>query len=276
MAGVVSSGNGSFSSTTPQAVSQFTKFSSLNNSDAIFGDGGGCLVIRATDSEFWGASGSWLCADSQNYTNCLFFRAAQYGWGGGVLNFTMQNCTVIGGFLWIAHWGSCWPVRIVNCTFDGTAISTDSFCGGMGDYNAFLANADRLATWGGYDWGAHDVTNLVSFNWQKSSLGDYYLPSDSPLIDAGSTTAGQLGLYHFTTQTNQVLETNSIVDIGYHYVAVDASGNLLDTDGDGMPDYFEDTNGNGIFDSGDLGDWLVSPFNGLSRTAGLQVFTPLK
>jgi hypothetical protein len=89
-------------------------------------------------------------------------------------------------------------------------------------------------------------------------------------------TADQIGLYHFTTQTNQVKEANSIVDIGYHYVAVDAYGNPIDTDGDGIPDYLEDTNGNGVFDSGDLGDWLVSPYNGLARTNGLQVFTPLK
>ena len=101
------------------------------------------------------------------------------------------------------------------------------------------------------------MTNNTSFNWESSWFGNYYLPTNSPLINAGSTTADQVGLYHFTTQTNQVPESNSVVDIGYHYVATDAYGNPLDSNGNGIPDYLEDANGDGIYDSGDLADWLV-------------------
>jgi hypothetical protein len=96
------------------------------------------------------------------------------------------------------------------------------------------------------------------------------------LIDAGSTTADQFGLYHFTTQpdlqwnyelseSTQLPETNSIVDIGYHYVAADAYGNPIDTNGDGIPDYIEDANGNGVIDSGEI-SW------NLSGDPGLRVF----
>ena len=67
-----------------------------------------------------------------------------------------------------------------------------------------------------------------------------------------------LGLYHFTTQTNQVKETNSIVDIGYHYVAVNAYGQPVDSNGDGIPDYLEDANGDGLFDVGDLADCVLA------------------
>jgi len=45
------------------------------------------------------------------------------------------------------------------------------------------------------------------------------------------------------------------VDIGYHYVATDTNGNPLDTNGDGIPDYIEDANGDGVYDSGDLYNW---------------------
>jgi hypothetical protein len=45
------------------------------------------------------------------------------------------------------------------------------------------------------------------------------------------------------------------VDIGYHYVAVDTNGIPLDSNGDGIPDYLQDANGNGVYDFGDLGDW---------------------
>ena len=47
-------------------------------------------------------------------------------------------------------------------------------------------------------------------------------------------------------------ETNSIVDIGYHYVAVDANGIPFDTNTNGIPDYLDDANGNGVIDSGEI------------------------
>jgi hypothetical protein len=74
----------------------------------------------------------------------------------------------------------------------------------------------------------------------------------------------------------EIKETNSVVDIGYHLVATDANGNPIDTDGDGIPDYLKDTNGNGVYDAGDLENWLIGRFNGLSGANNLSVFTPLK
>jgi hypothetical protein len=108
--------------------------------------------------------------------------------------------------------------------------------------------------------GAHDVT-VTSFNWQTSWLGGYYLPANSPLIDAGTGTADQWGLYHFTTQTNQLKETNSPVDIGFHYVAVDTNGIPFDANSDGIPDYLADANGNGAVDTGEV-PWNL-PVTGL-------------
>ena len=185
----------------------------------------------------------------------------------------MQNCTVEEGNLnplCVQHWsGSTWPVSIYDCAFDGTTISVDT--NGLScDNNSFLPNANRLPI-----QGAHDVILASSYNWQSSWFGNFYLPTNSLLINAGDRTADQIGLYHFTTQTNQVPENNSTVDIGYHYVATDQYGNPLDTNGDGIPDYLEDANGNGIFDAGDLGEWQISPY-GLGGANRLQVFTPLK
>ncbi len=97
---------------------------------------------------------------------------------------------------------------------------------------------------------------LASFTYATASngLGSWY-HGQTNLVDKGSRTADLTGLYHYTTQTSQVKETNSIVDIGFHYVAVDASGNPLDYDADGFPDYLEDRNGNGTVDSGET-SWL--------------------
>jgi hypothetical protein len=71
-----------------------------------------------------------------------------------------------------------------------------------------------------------------------------------------------------------VKETNSVVDIGLHYVAVSQVGDQwvpIDTDGDGWPDYFEDRNGNGQADSGETdwqtgGDWGLRVFITRPRT----------
>jgi hypothetical protein len=84
--------------------------------------------------------------------------------------------------------------------------------------------------------------------------GRYYQPTSSSLINAGSTNATNVALYHFTCTTNQVKETNTTVDIGPHWVGLDANGNLRDYDGDGIPDYYEDRNGNGSVNTGET-DW---------------------
>ena len=78
------------------------------------------------------------------------------------------------------------------------------------------------------------------------------------------TNAALRGMYHYTTTTNQVKEANSILDVGYHYVATDANGNPIDTNGDGIGDYLADRNGNGITDIGELpfGITIDCPANG--------------
>jgi len=100
--------------------------------------------------------------------------------------------------------------------------------------------------WKDHDWTITTATTGNRAGWQ------YYLPPNSSLIDAGSTTADPSGFVPHTTQVSQVAEGFSTVDIGYHYVATDASGNPLDSNSDGIPDYIEDANGNGLIDNGGI------------------------
>ena len=130
--------------------------------------------------------------------------------------------------------------------------------------------------------GGTSNQTLTAIDYQAGPLGPYYYPTNggsgglTNLFNRGSRTADQAGLYHYTTTTNQVKETNSVVDIGMHYVAFGTNGWAFDFDGDGLPDYFEDANGNGTVDAGET-DWQqYNSQNGLTGSPGLRVFTPLK
>jgi hypothetical protein len=165
--------------------------------------------------------------------------------------------------------------------FDGTTPavggSTTHVTNG---YNAFVSGSTNTLG------GGNCLTNITA-NFATGPLGSYYYPTNGgptnlvALIHAGSTTADQLELYHYTVTTNlvnnlEVKETNSTVSIGLHYVATDAYGNPIDTTGDGIPDYLKDSNGNGKYDASDFENWLIGRFNGLSSANILSVFTPLR
>ena len=142
-------------------------------------------------------------------------------------------------------------------------------------YNGFFNTSGFEVSDGG------DLT-LTTTDFQVGPLGKYYYPTSggnlSSLIHVGSPTADQLGLYHYTVTTNQAIEATYNVSIGFHYVALDANGIPLDSNGDGIPDYLADSNGNGVYDSGvDLAAWASGTTNSdTNGTVKLTVYTPLK
>jgi len=258
----------------PWLKAHFTKFSVAASDSTHFRDDNGYLLVSASHCEFWGGGlGGYV--DAVQFTNCLLDRVFWWLEGGRPETaLTSENCTMHGGGLYINRWNDGvngqTPVAIQDTAFDNTTFTTqDPYADNTTlthcDYNAFLQGAPRL-----YPQGTHDVL-VTNFNWQTSWFGNYYLPTNSPLINTGMVTANVLGLFHYTTQTNQTKETNSVVDIGYHYVATDANGKPIDSNSDGIPDYLSDANGNGIIDSGEtawnvandqgLGIWISRPGN---------------
>ncbi len=175
------------------------------------------IKVNAANSEFnGGILGGYIV--SAAFTNCLFERL-WLGMGQGYTNTYLmaQNCTMRGGAVGLARTK---PVRVSirNCAFDETAFSvSDGYTNNPTytdyDYNAFIDGAQYTNP-----RGSNDIL-VTNFNWQTGTRGNFYLSTNSALINRGSQTADEAGLYHFTTQTNEVREAATQIDIGYHYVA---------------------------------------------------------
>ena len=238
----------------PRAQFQWTKWYGTGNEGHHFaGYVQDTEPISFNHCEFF--SGGLITANpTLSVTNCFFHRVyldIEEGWvfmHGSPHRFF--NNLIYGGICMVGqdyeNLATDWIFR--DNVFDG--VDMQIYAGpNICDHNAYIgALADHLNN-------TLQPTDIVlsTFAWQAGPLGDYYQPASSPLLGAGSRTADLAGLYHFTVTTNlvngiEIKETNSVVDIGYHYVAVNASGVPVDTDGDGVPDYIEDGNGNGSQD----------------------------
>ena len=114
--------------------------------------------------------------------------------------------------------------------------------------------------------------DLAFLSYDKGFLGRFYLPTTaSALINKGSRTAADAGLYHFTAAAANTKEADTMVDIGPHYVALDSSGVPFDSNvggGDGVPDFIADANGDGA-ESGEI-PWQSQNNSGVAILAPPQ------
>lgn len=201
--------------------------------------------------------------------NNLFEKVAITVVNASPINFSAHNNTFVGGSVSLHQgtsdlWG--WGDNI----FDGISL-TDNASAIWNSHNAY-----RNVTGSGLENPQQSFT--MSDTYQPGPLGNRYLPVGSNLRPpgGGSITVAQAGLYHHTTLIDQTRELTTPLDIGFHYVALDGSqGNTpFDNDGDGLPDWYEDKNGNATLDFGES-NWQVSN-NGLSASSALDLFTPLQ
>lgn len=141
--------------------------------------------------------------------------------------------------------GNAWEWR--DNLFD-TASLWQYFAGVANGHNAYR-NCPRQLTPAG-----NGNLTLTALNYPEDAWGRGWYASTTPsLVDAGSRTASAAGLYHYTTTPDQTKEANSLMDIGFHYVAF-CEGAPCDTDGDMLGDFFEDRDGDGLADAGES-DW---------------------
>jgi hypothetical protein len=160
--------------------------------------------------------------------NCLFDRTFFWFKSDNVSDLTQyltaQNC-----FFRFSPFHLYSAYKITDCLFDQpTFYSLYGRGAVIGSNNGYTSGSPLVpgAT------GGNDKTNLAA-NFLSGPLGPYYYPASggtntlAALLNAGSRGADQAGLYHYTTQINQAKETNSIVEIGFHYVPVEPSDDGL-------------------------------------------------
>ncbi len=272
------------SSTIPQVSANFTKCGALPQHQ-LLNDNWASGGAKFRNCEFYNGSISTYGSEYANFTNCLFLRPCITFWDNNYpISYAFENCTFYDGCLYSSRTGgdssSFWLIE--NCSFDGTAFDWNddlngNFTNTLFNFNSYNTNNPGWITYQG-GFSSNNGTNEVvgpndlmttNYNWETSWFGNFYLPTNSPLLANGSTTADQVGLFEFTTQTNQVPEGTNFVDIGYHYVATDTNGNPLDTYVPGTPNYIVDSGGNGI-DTNGLAYWWEAQYFG---QIGLNPFT---
>lgn len=220
----------------------------------LYGDGSWIYAnVSARDSIFYDGS-IWIVSDSANVSlqNDAQWRTSV--WIEGGLTLVAYNQLNLNGYfdLWASVSTNKWLVR--DSAFDNCNVSSLGYTF-TNSQNAYIGSVSVLSP--------TSSTNILmtTFTYAASSLGPWY-HGQTNLLNKGSRGADAAGLFHYTSQANQAKETNSVVDIGFHYIATDANGLPSDKDGDGVGDYGEDWSGNGGVDSGET-DWQSASDLGL-------------
>jgi hypothetical protein len=210
----------------PKVTARFTRFSILGGDTTHMRDDNGYLIINAQDCEFWGGSlGGY--ASQLTYTNCLFDRVSIWTSTDATItnacSFVMRNALMRGGSLALgrccpsayAPYYPLWSIR--NSAFDSCSISFSDGASGSApvtdfDYNAYTGTP--------LPYTGPDDPTVSAFNWLAGASSRFYLPTNSLLVNVGDRYASDAALFHYTTSNQEIKETNSVLDLSYHTVAV--------------------------------------------------------
>jgi hypothetical protein len=276
----------------PSLTARFTEVTCLSKSGTSLLDNGSSQPFAFVTIEFSqfrnaGLPSLWptdTSAETVTLRNNLFERAAlsvnkSYTSQNTPLTLEARNNLFWRGTLSVAYdngtYNYYWNVK--DNLFDG---SSQTLGGGATGYVSRMTNGFTSGTTVTFA-GTGDKTGLSTDYQNNGAWGNRYYPASgtapslATLIDIGNQTREAAGLYHFTVKsansTKEAADASTTVDVGYHYVGLDGSGRPNDSDGDGLPDYVEDRDGDAVADSSET-NWQVS-MNGTTSVPGLQVFT---
>jgi hypothetical protein len=215
--------------TRPTGVFQFSKFSRPPGSgwhfyDDTSSDNGYSpysyqnLLIQ--DCELWNGNNIFSGAASATAVikNTLFARSRFYALENASIGYSLSLSNnlfwkITGSpidlqiYLYASNSWSFFNNVFDTCRIDvGNAMSNGA--------NAYFNCSDAARI---FPTNGLDIVQTNGLAYQAGPLGNFYQPTNSPLIDKGNTTAVAAGLAAFyTTLTNQTPDSGT-VDIGYHY-----------------------------------------------------------
>ena len=265
--------------------------------------GGRITLGEPDDGSVFGAPPDWVygnCAVS--WKNNLFYNVSidldpsLAGYQNCDMAFEAYNNLFRGG--WWLHLepipASAGDWTFQDNLFDKTDFIQDTNAPLNFSHNAYwpLSSPELNWAWWYYPWlqpnsgqllvttngggGNEQILNAAPA-YQVGPLGNYYLPTTTPLYHAGSRTADHAGMHQYTTRADQIKEGDESpsghnVNIGLHYVATTNATSTLprDSDGDGIPDYAEDSNGNGAVDGNE-----TNPNNPMSDGLTADAYSPV-
>jgi len=208
---------------------RFTDFSVMAQDTAfIYNTGGTTLPITLQDCQLHGGL-LYSTNATINLLNCLLERVTATLWAQDGNAPQIRN-----NLFWYGNLDLMFTptnTLIQNNLFDHNTNTDHSLTNYIGTYNGYVIGCDHLTLTN----STNDQFLTSSPTYQATAQGNYYLSgTGTNLINKGSTTADALGLYLYCTTTNELAETNSTVDIGYHYVALNPIG--VPTNLDIVPD----------------------------------------
>jgi hypothetical protein len=161
--------------------------------------------------------------------------------------------------------GSGWAFRdniFDNSVFNGAGPAA------INTHNAYVNMTGHHLS--GTESGAVDLGTL---DYQPGPLGRFYLPAGATsLLGAGSRSAADAGLYHFTSLADNTKQAAEQVNIGPAYLALDPNGNPFDSNSggpDGVPDFVADPNGDGN-ETADEMHWFTMSSSDFSITYPIE------
>jgi hypothetical protein len=107
------------------------------------------------------------------------------------------------------------PWTFENNMFDQASIPTLALTTDICSNNAYVTNTFGALT---SPTNIGDIVLWSSPAYEVGTLGQNYYPTNALMIYAGSMTAAAAGLYHYTVTTNNVIDGNNMVSIGFPIV----------------------------------------------------------
>src|SRR5665213_807381 len=167
--------------------------------------------------------------------NCLYnapyYGILVYDGGNGGDRYNLTNCTLNNVYYMVIAPSYYYPDQInaVNCIFASSSLTVEGYCTWSGGYNGFY--------YAGTTFGS-PATTTTSNPFQTSGSDGFYLASGSTFRNAGTTGISSTLLADLQTLTTSAPsaggwpDNDGMPDLGYHYP-------LQDSDGDGLPDWWE-------------------------------------